>query len=85
MCEKAVDYYPIALEYVPCCYMTQEMCEKAVDTYPSGLMHVSCYKTKKMCEKAIDVCLSLINFVPNWLVINKMVKDLVMVNILMTT
>ena len=27
LCDKAVDYQPQTLEYVPDCYMTQEMCE----------------------------------------------------------
>ena len=40
------------LEYLPNCYMTQEMCKKVVDTYFSILMHVSnCYKILKISEK----------------------------------
>ena len=35
MCNKAVDNYPHALEFVTECYKTQNMCDKAVDTYPS--------------------------------------------------
>ena len=37
LCNKDVDNYPLALEYVPECYKTQEMCDKAVDTYPSTI------------------------------------------------
>ena len=35
MCNKAVDNYPHALEFVPECYKTQKVCDKAVDTYPA--------------------------------------------------
>ena len=32
MCDKAVDVYANALEFVPECYKTQKMCDKSVDT-----------------------------------------------------
>ena len=35
MCDKIVDNYPHALEFVPECYKTHKMCDKAVNTYPS--------------------------------------------------
>ena len=35
MCNKVVDNYLHALEYVPDCYMTQNMRDKAVNTHPS--------------------------------------------------
>ena len=31
MCDKAVDNYAHALEFVPECYNTQEMCDKDFD------------------------------------------------------
>ena len=31
MCNKAVNNYPHALEFVPVCYKTQKMCDKAVN------------------------------------------------------
>ena len=37
MCNKVVDNYPNALEFVPECYKTQKMCDKAVNTYPSTM------------------------------------------------
>ena len=37
MCNKAVDNYPHALEFVPKCYKTQNMCDKAVNIYPSTI------------------------------------------------
>ena len=37
LCNKGVENYPLALEYVPECYKTQEMCDKSVDTYPSTI------------------------------------------------
>ena len=40
MCNKAVDNYPNALEFVLKCYKTQKMCDKAVNTYPSTIKFV---------------------------------------------
>ena len=34
MCNKAVDNYPHALEFLPECFRTHKTCEKAVNTYP---------------------------------------------------
>ena len=36
MCNKA-DYYPHALEFVPGCFMTQEICDKVVNAHPSTI------------------------------------------------
>ena len=33
MCNKAVNNYPLALEFVPVCYKTQKMCDKAVNKF----------------------------------------------------
>ena len=47
MCEKAVDYYSCASEFVSHCFRTNKMCDKAVDTYPSAIQFVpECYKTQ---------------------------------------
>ena len=35
MCNKAVDNYPHALEFVSECYKTRKMCDKVVNNYPS--------------------------------------------------
>ena len=32
MCNKAVDNEPHALEFIPECFMTQEMCDKVINT-----------------------------------------------------
>ena len=37
MCNKAVDDYAHALEFVPDWYKTQEMCAKAACNYPSTI------------------------------------------------
>ena len=42
-CNKAVDNYPHALEFVPDCYKTQEMCNKAVNIYRSTTKFVLKY------------------------------------------
>ena len=55
MCDKAVDYYPHALKFVPDCYKIQNMCDKAVNTYPSTIQFVpECYKIQEMYDKAVN-------------------------------
>ena len=55
MCNKAFDKYPHVLEFVPHCYMTQEMKEKVVNTHCSTIDFVKeCYKTHKMCDEAFN-------------------------------
>ena len=68
MCNKAVDNYPHALEFVPECYKTQEMCyNKTVDTYPFTIKFIpECFMTQEMCDKAVNRCfLYLILFLIN--------------------
>ena len=56
-CNKAVDNYPHASEFVPECFMTQKMCDKAVNTYPSTIRFVTkCFMTWEMCDKAVNRC-----------------------------
>ena len=51
MCNKVVDNYPYALEFVPGCFKTQIMCDKAVDTHPTAIKYVpGCYKTQETCN-----------------------------------
>ena len=40
MCNKAIDNYTHALEFVPHCHMTQKVSDKAVDTHPSTIEYV---------------------------------------------
>ena len=40
MCNKAVDNYAHALEFLPDCYNTQKMCNKAVNTSLSAQLFV---------------------------------------------
>ena len=64
MCDKAVDNYPHALEFVPEFYKLEKMCDKAVDTHPSTIEFVpECYKTQKAKEIKIKLNFKL-NIVP---------------------
>ena len=68
MCNKAVDNYSHALEFVPECYKIQKMYDKAVSTYPSTITFVpECIMAQDMCGKAVNRCffLYLILFVIN--------------------
>ena len=57
MCNKAVDNYPHALEFVPDFYMIQEMSDKIVNTHSSTIKFVpECYKTQEMCDKVFNKC-----------------------------
>ena len=42
LCNKAIDNYTHALEFVPKCYKTQKMCDKAVNRF------LDQYKTQEM-------------------------------------
>ena len=49
MCNRAVNNYADALEYVYECFKTQKTCEKAVDILPSVIRFVTEYfKTQEM-------------------------------------
>ena len=51
ICNKAVDNYPHALEFIPEYYKTQ----KTVDTYPCTIKIASeCLMTQEMCDKAVS-------------------------------
>ena len=66
MCNKTVDNYAHALEFVPDCCKTQEMCNKAANTSPSAIQFVpECYKIQEMCVKAVDTCPFVFNSVPD--------------------
>ena len=55
MCNKAVENYLHALEFVPECYKTQNMCDKAVNTCPATIEFVpECYNIQKVCDKAAN-------------------------------
>ena len=76
MCNKAIENYPHALEYVSECYKTQKVCDKADDTFHSTIKFVTeCYKTNEICHRAVHRCffvfdsildkyISLINICP---------------------
>ena len=47
VCNKAIDNYPHALEFVPDWYMTQEICDKVVNTHSCTIRFVpEWYKTQ---------------------------------------
>ena len=61
-----MDNYPHALEFVPECYMTQEMCDKAVnrcffvfDSIPNQ------FETQEMCNNIIAEDPFSMRFVPD--------------------
>ena len=51
MCDKAVDDYCFALEFVPGQYKTQEMCEKIISDNSFSLRYVP---DQQMCDEAVD-------------------------------
>ena len=54
-CNKALDNYAHALEFVPDCYETKKISNAAVNTYPSGIQFIpDLYSTHKMYVKAVD-------------------------------
>ena len=56
-CNKAIDNYPHALEFVPECYKIKKVCDKSVNTYPSTVKFVlECLMTQEMCDKTVNRC-----------------------------
>ena len=57
MCNKEVDHYRHALEFVLECYKIQKLCDKAFGTCRTTITFVSeCYNTQKMYDKAVNRC-----------------------------
>ena len=66
-CNKAVDNYPHALEFVPGCYKAQRMCYKAFDTHLSTIKFVpECFMTQDMCDKAVNRCFFVFDSLLDW-------------------
>lgn len=58
MCNKSVNNYAHALEFVSECYQTQEVGHKVVNTYPSATQLVlDQFKTLETYDKAVGTCL----------------------------
>ena len=67
ICNKAIDNYSHALEFILNYYKTQQMCNKAIDNYTHALEIVpDCFKTQNICNKAIDNYSHSLAFVPNY-------------------
>ena len=55
MCNKAVDNYPHALEFVPECFTTQEMCDEVFNKSFLAFFYIlGRYKTQQMCDRIIS-------------------------------
>ena len=65
MCNKAVDNYPHALEFVPEYLITLKMCNKAVNNYPSKIVR-ECFVTQKACDKAVNRCFFVFDPIHDW-------------------
>ena len=63
MCNKPVGSYTHTLEFVPDCYMTQEICHKIANTLSSTIQFVSeFYK----CYKAFNKCFLAFFYILDW-------------------
>ena len=66
ICNKVVDTYLSAVQFVSSRYKTQEMCDKAV--FKEAFMLKYCfdrYDTQEMGDDPVDACLPALKFVPN--------------------
>ena len=54
MCNKAVDNYPHALEFVSEFCKTKKICDKAVDIHPSTMQLFLNAMTQEICYKAVN-------------------------------
>ena len=77
MCDKAVDNYSTALEFVPDRYNSKKMCDNIISENPFMLKYCpDKYITQKICDEAVDDFLSTLNFIPDWFVKSKVIKTL---------
>ena len=77
MCDKSIDTCSFVFDSVPHGYKTQEMCKEVVYNDPFMQKYFSNrYKTQEICDKAVDDFLSALEFVIDWFVTNKMIKNL---------
>ena len=75
MCERAVEKYTQAIEFIPDHLKTQEMCERAVEKYPYNLRHVPDYlRTQEMCKEAVQKRLCLLEYILDWFVTQQQIK-----------
>ena len=62
MCNKAVDNYPHALEFVSECFKTQKMCDIAVDTHcPTIKFSPECCVIDQFIDTFLYLNLFLVN------------------------
>ena len=73
MCDKAVDNYPDALEFVLECFKAQKMSDKAVNTYLSTTEYLRL--KKRVIKSLINVLLCLILPIQDSKMCNKIVSD----------
>ena len=77
MCNKAVDNYPHASEFVSEWYKTQNICVKAVDPYPSTTKFVPEYlMTEEIFDKAVNRCFSYLLLFLIYIKLKKFVTEL---------
>ena len=77
MCYKAVHKYYFVFDSI----LTQEIysiyMKYMVSLYSFLIVHCSDkHKSQKMCDEPVDDCLVAFNFIPDWFVINNMIKKL---------
>ena len=54
MCNKAVEFDPSSLQFVPDIFKTQDMCDKALEADPWSFEYApDHFKTQDMCEKEV--------------------------------
>ena len=76
-CLKVVDTCPFVFDSVPHRNKTQERYDKVVSKDPFMIKYcLGRYRTQKSCNKAVDTFLPTLEFVPDWFVTSKMIKEL---------
>ena len=79
MCNKAIGTYRSVMRFVPDWYITPEMWDRVVSKEPLMLKYChDRYETQDMWDRVVDSYLLGLKFVPDWFVMSKMIKTLML-------
>ena len=75
MCNETMCIKSYSLAFVPDCFKTQERRNKAIEIDQFTLWHVpDNLKTLGMCIRAVEAGLRLLEYVPDWFVMQQQIK-----------
>ena len=77
MCDKDVNTYHSAIQFLRDCYNTQEMCDKAVKRCFLAFIYIpDRHKTQERCDEAVDDFPAALKLIPDWFATKKLLTAL---------